>query len=167
MIIGILSDTHNNLASLVAALALFEREGVETVIHCGDFTGVEVAKKLAGLRIICTFGNGDFASGEIREELLRQNPENYAGLAYSGRIGDARIAAAHGHIPGQVAELAYSGGYDYVFHGHTHQHKEERFGFTRLINPGALGGMHREEQRVCLLDLSSGKLNFVRVNPRK
>lgn len=166
MIIGILSDTHNNLLSLAAALALFEREGVKTVIHCGDFTGVEVAKKLTGLRVICVFGNGDFASGEIRQELIRQNAENYAGLIFTGRIDDVHIAATHGHLPGQISELVHSGGYDYIFYGHTHQHKEEHFGYTRLINPGALGGMQREEQRVCLLDLASRKSNFVRINTK-
>ena len=163
MKIGILSDTHNNLANLAAALELFEREGVRTLIHCGDFTGVEVARKMAGFQVISVFGNGDFASGEIREELMQQNIDNYAGLVFSGRIGEARVAVTHGHLPGRVEELVHSGGYDYVFQGHSYHHKEERFGITRLINPGALGGMHREERRVCLLDLSTGKTNFIKI----
>ncbi|MBE0696034.1 MAG: YfcE family phosphodiesterase [Anaerolineaceae bacterium] len=163
MLIGILSDTHNNLANLATALALFEREGVSTLVHCGDFTNVEIASKMAGFQVIGVFGNGDFASGEIREVLLRQNPENYAGLEFSGRIGDARIAVTHGHIPGRIEELVHAGGYDYVFKGHSHSHKDERFGMTRLINPGALGGMHREERRVCLLDTYSGKANFIKI----
>jgi uncharacterized protein len=163
MLIGILSDTHNSLANLADALAVFEREGVSTLIHCGDFTGVEVAKKLAGFRVIAVFGNGDYASGEIREELLHQDPENYAGLVFSGRIGEVRIAATHGHLPGKLEELVHSGGYDYVFKGHSHTHKEERFGITRVINPGALGGMHREERRVCIVDLTSGKTNFIKI----
>jgi putative phosphoesterase len=162
--IGILSDTHNNLANLALALDLFEREGIDTLIHCGDFTGVEVAEKLAQFRVICVFGNGDFASGEIREVLMRQNVENYAGLVYSGNIGGARIAATHGHLPGRVEELVHSGEYDYVFKGHSHQHQDERFGFTRLINPGTLGGMRREERRVCLLDLDSGKADFRKIS---
>jgi uncharacterized protein len=163
MIIGILSDTHNNLANLATALTLFEREGVSTLVHCGDFTGIEVAQKMAGFQVIGVFGNGDFASGEIREVLLRQNPENYAGLVFTGRIGEVRVAVTHGHIPSSVEELVHAGGFDYVFKGHSHQHKDERFGMTRLINPGALGGMHREERRVCLLDTESGKANFVKI----
>jgi len=166
MVIGILSDTHNNLANLAAALELFEREGVQTIIHCGDFTGIEIARKMEGFRIISAFGNGDYASGEIREELIRQNTENYAGLEYSGRIDETRIAVTHGHLPGQVAELVHSGEYDFVFQGHSHLHKEERIGCTRRINPGALGGLYREEPRVCLLDLASGKANFVKIKKR-
>jgi uncharacterized protein len=163
MKIGILSDTHNNLASLAIALELFEREGIHTLIHCGDFTGIEVARKMAGFQVISTFGNGDFASGEIREELMSQSLDNYSGLVFSGKIGEARIAITHGHIPGRVEELVHSGDYDYVFQGHSHSHKDQRFGITRLINPGALGGMHREERRVCLLDLSTGKADFVKI----
>lgn len=163
MMIGVLSDTHNNLANLATALALFENEGVSTLVHCGDFTGVEVAQMMAGFQVISVFGNGDFASGEIRETLLRHNPESYAGMEFSGRVGDARIAVTHGHIPGRIEELVHVGGYDYVFKGHSHTHKDERFGMTRLITPGALGGMQREERRVCLLDTSSGKANFVKI----
>ncbi len=163
MKLGILSDTHNSLTGLTLALALFEGEGIDTLIHCGDLTGIEVAQKMAQFRVICVFGNGDFASGEIREELMRQNPENYAGLVYSGNIAGARIAATHGHLPGRVEELARSGGYDYVFRGHSHVHRDERFGFTRVINPGALGGMRREDRQVCLLDLESGKVEFRKI----
>jgi len=163
MKIGILSDTHNNLKNLQTALALFKTQGIQTLIHCGDFTGVEVVQRLAGFRMICAFGNGDIASGEIREALLAQNPENYVGMVYTGRIGGARIAVTHGHLPGRVDELVHSGEYDYVFIGHSHQHKDERIGFTRLINPGALGGLHREERHICLLDLDSSKADFIAI----
>ena len=161
MKIGILSDTHNNLKNVQVALNLFREQEIETIIHCGDFTGVEVARALEGFRAICVFGNGDVASGEIRRVLLEQNAENYAGLIYSGRIGGARIAVTHGHLPGRLEELVRSGEHDYVFKGHSHTHKDEKFGYTRLINPGSLGGMRREERQVCLLDLDTGRAEFI------
>jgi uncharacterized protein len=167
MRIGVLSDTHNNLSNLEAALLLFEREGISTLFHCGDFTGIEVAKRLAPFHVLSVLGNGDFASGEIRDEILRQNPENYVGLVYTGQIGEVRIAATHGHLPGKLEELVHAGKYDYVFKGHSHQHKDDRYGLTRLINPGALGGLNREDRRVCLLDLDRGKAEFVKIQPQK
>jgi uncharacterized protein len=109
MKIGILSDTHNNAKNLQTALDIFAREGIETLIHCGDMTNVETAKKLAGFQVICVFGNGDIESGAIRETILALNPENYAGMVYKGKIGAARIAAAHGHMPGMVDELVRCG----------------------------------------------------------
>ena len=167
MKLGILSHTHNNIGNLQKALDLFEKQEVDTVIHCGDLTRVEVAFHLAGWagqagckRVICAFGNGDIASGEMRSILLAQNPENYAGLVFTGEVDGVKIAAAHGHQPGVLEELVRSGQYSYVFKGHSHTHKEERIGPTRLINPGALGGMHREPRQVCVLDLESGKAKF-------
>ena len=161
MKIGILSDTHNNLTNLQAALKLFEQHGIETLIHCGDFTGVEAAQAMSGFRVIAAFGNGDAASGEIRQALLGQNPENYAGLMYNGQIDGVRIAVTHGHLPGRVEELVHSGQFDYVFKGHSHRRIEEQVGFTRLINPGALGGLHIEERSICLLDLETRKADFI------
>lgn len=166
MLIGILSDTHNNLKNLNLALGIFQSRGIQTLIHCGDLTGVEVAQAMDGFQVICVLGNGDTASGEVRATLLAQNPENYVGLQYTGRIDDTRIAATHGHLPGLVDELTHSGQYDYVFKGHSHQHQDARIGFTRLINPGALGGLHREARQICILDLNSGKAEFILVeNP--
>lgn len=163
MEIGILSDTHNNLKALHKALALFQARRIQVLIHCGDLTGVEVAQALAGFQVICVLGNGDIASGAIRDALLAQNPNNYVGLEYTGRIGEARIAVVHGHLPGVVDELTHSGQYDYVFKGHSHRCQDERIGFTRLINPGALGGLHREARQVCILDLDSEKAEFIPV----
>jgi putative phosphoesterase len=164
MKIGILSDTHNNQKNLLAALDLFKSRQVDTLIHCGDFTGADIVPLFQGFHVISVFGNGDIASGEIRAALLNLNPENYAGMVYTGRIDGARIAVTHGHVPGQVDELVHSGQYDYVFKGHSHQHKVERYNFTRLINPGALGGLHREDRQICLLDLYSGKADFIKIS---
>ncbi len=160
MKIGILSDTHNNLPNLRTALDLFEKEDIDTLIHCGDLTDGDIARAMEGFRVICVLGNGDIASGEIRDVLLAQDTQNFVGLVYTGRIGEARIAAAHGHLPEQVETLLHSGEYDYVFKGHSHRHKDEQVGFTRLINPGALGGLRPEDRRLCILDLESGRAKF-------
>lgn len=160
-LIGVLSDTHNNVANLRKALEIFERRGVRRLIHCGDVTTLATLEWLADYRVIYVFGNGDFASGEMRDMLLRYHPENYGGLTYGGDLFGASIAAAHGHLPGGVETMARSGEYDYVFHGHTHHRRDERIGRARVINPGALGGLHREERSVCLVDLAAGQVEFV------
>jgi uncharacterized protein len=163
MKIGLLSDTHNNLANLQIALERFRKEGIQTLIHCGDLTDIEVARALVGFRVICLLGNGDVASGEIRQVLMEQNPDNYVGLVYRGEIGNARIAATHGHLPGQIDELLRSGDHDYIFKGHSHMHEDERIGSTRLINPGALGGLRREDRHICLLDLDTDQAVFINI----
>ena len=172
MKIGILSDTHNNLYNLRAALDIFAREGIETLIHCGDMTEAKTALAMQGFRVIAAFGNGDVASGEIRQALLELNPDNFAGLVFSGKIGDSMIAVTHGHIAGKVEELVESGEYDFVFKGHSHRHQDSPFGdtrlarLTRLINPGSLGGLKPEPRSVCVLDLTTGEARFVQLPGR-
>lgn len=161
MRIGILSDTHNNIENLQAALQIFRQKDIQTIFHCGDMTRVEMAPLLAGFRVIYLAGNGDVLWGEIRQSLLDLNPESFGGLVFNGEIGGAKIAAAHGHIEGVVDELAGSGRYDYVFCGHSHRHKDMQVGKTRLINPGALGGLKAEPRSICLLDLDSGLADFM------
>lgn len=163
MKIGILSDTHNNIENLNKALARLRQEDVNVLIHCGDFTDPEVARLLYGFRVHAVFGNGDYASGFIRQILLEQDRLSSAGLVYSGVLGGARIAATHGHLPGKTAELARSGQFDYVFTGHSHLHIDQRFGETRLINPGSLGGKRSEPRQFCLLNLETGEARFIEV----
>jgi len=159
--IAILSDTHNNLTNLQAALEICRAEGVTTLIHCGDVTSPEVARYLSGFRVILTFGNGDYASGEILNELKRLDSQNSAAMTFSGEVEGLRVGVTHGHLPGEVDELVRGGAHEFVFRGHSHRHMEEQVGITRLVNPGALGGLHREPRQFCLLDPNTGVLRFV------
>lgn len=160
MKIGILSDTHNNIANLRAALAIFQASGVQTLIHCGDMTQPNLVYAMVEYQVIFTYGNNDIASGEIRQILRARNPGNYAGLVYSGQLDGVRIAATHGHLVAETHNLLHCGEFDYVFTGHSHRHMDEKIGITRHINPGALGGLHPEPRSVCMLDLESGKSSF-------
>ena len=155
MKIGILSDTHNNLTNLQSALALFRKEGVKELVHCGDITSQETAAALGDFRVIHTAGNGDYATGEIRQILLGLNPQSYSGLVYTGDIQGVKIAVTHGHLNGKVQELLNSGEFAYVFTGHSHRRKDILVGPTRLVNPGSLGGLKFEERSVFILDLAS------------
>lgn len=159
--IAILSDTHNNLDNLRAALEICRAERVTTLIHCGDVTGIYPLMELEGLRVILTYGNGDVASGEQREMLLRLNPENFAGNSFSGQVEGLSIGAAHGHEAQILTVLVQSGGHDYVFRGHSHRRAELQIGSTRVINPGALGGLHREPRGFCLLDPAARELKWM------
>jgi len=50
-----------------------------------------------------------------------------------------------------------------VIHGHSHLHRDERLGATRVINPGALGGLRREPRSVAVLDVAADLLRFIPV----
>lgn len=160
MLLGILSDTHNQTKNLQKAITLFKENRVDTLIHCGDMTTVETAQFLCEFRIIYVFGNGDFVSGEIRSTFKAYNQENYGGISYTGEIHGKKIGVMHGHLYPQLNEMINSGQYDYVFTGHTHRRKNSLVGKTRVINPGALGGTKYQTRSAAILDLAKNDLFF-------
>ncbi|WP_123619698.1 YfcE family phosphodiesterase [Halorubrum sp. CSM-61] len=158
MRIGIVSDTHDDLAAVEAAVALFDREGVDAVVHCGDFVapfsvtpfdvggapdaGGSDSDADAGFDFYAVRGNND---GEWAVESTVDSFGAYLGeagtLSFDGgsQAGDdVSVAVTHGTSAVVVDALVDCGDYDYVFHGHTHAHGvEERDGTVR-VNPGGL-----------------------------
>jgi len=159
MRLAILSDTHNHKANLQSAINRLRQEKIETVLHCGDLTEIETALLLAEFRLIITFGNGDWNANQIQQNLRYYRADNFSDIIYHGELDGVKIAATHGHLEGVVENLVESGEYAYVFTGHSHRRKDEMIRATRLINPGALGGLHVEKRSFVILDLSSGKLD--------
>ncbi len=163
MKVGILSDTHNNLPNLHEALERLRAQGIETVFHLGDITRPETIQEMHGFRVIHLVGNGDYLSGEIRRVLLEMNPENYSGLVWTGELGGVSMAATHGHLPGKFDQLVEFGQYAYVLKGHSHRRLDETRAETRLLNPGALGGLNPQERSFLILDLDTGEAQFVKL----
>jgi hypothetical protein len=163
MKIGVLSDTHDSLFNLIFALEGLRERGIETVIHCGDLTDFELLSRFEGFRLIYLLGNMDHASGTIAKLVQKMNPDNFVGLVFTGKLGGASVAATHSHLDGKVMELVQSGRYQWIFHGHTHQRRDETIRGTRIVNPGALGGLRRGLRTYCVADLSAPSVEFVTV----
>jgi uncharacterized protein len=160
MRIGIISDTHDKLARTSRAIEIFQAEGVEALIHCGDYTDSAIIH-LCGVipASYYVFGNNDF------DEIGLRNAMAAVGgvcLEFGGEVtlGGARIAVTHGDSAGEFRKLL-AGMPDYLLFGHTHIPLNERDGPTRQINPGAL---HRAAQwTVAVLDVARDQLDFVNV----
>ena len=157
--IGIMSDSHGNVARMRAALARFDESGADVLIHCGDVGGIEIFELWAGRSVHFVWGNCDVASPGIREFLRRINlKEPPIGGPLRLTLGGARIVVAHGHED-YFSDLVARPGADYLLHGHTHARRDELRGATRVVNPGAL---HRTPSpSVALLEARSGDLSFV------
>jgi putative phosphoesterase len=163
VLLGVISDTHNNLTNLKRALGILFSAGVSTLVHCGDMTDPSMAELLAGYRVIHATGNGDVDFIKIRQTLLNLNLESFSGPLFTGEIGGSRIAVLHGDIYLEAEELARSGKYDYVFHGHSHRRRDEWISTTRVINPGSLGGLLVVGRSICLVELDTGNARFVEI----
>jgi uncharacterized protein len=159
MKVGIISDTHDQVARTSRAVALLIEEGAEVLVHCGDLTGPRVVYECGGLPSYYVFGNNDFDEKGLRRAMAAVQGVclGYGGLV---ELGGKRIAVTHGDLAKEVTRLV-DGSPDYLLHGHTHMAADRRDGGVRWINPGAL---HRADSwTVAVLDLETGVLRFVTV----
>lgn len=120
MKIAIISDTHDNLATLGQALEMINNEGAEMIIHCGDVCHMNTLKE-----IMSVFRGDIFiASGDPDDQELKEPGKMGEGVHICGKTGEIFVdnkRIAFTHRPEIALELAKNGQYDLVFHGHTHK----------------------------------------------
>lgn len=163
MIIGIMSDTHDRIDAIEAAIDFFNRQGVSDVLHAGDLVSPFVVPKFSRLkaRLHYVWGNneGDREYIKVRFSELGIIPlGEFAALELGGR----RIALLHGTQEHIVDSLLRCGSYDVVIRGHNH-HAEIVDGPTLLVNPGEVCGYLTGLQTVALLDLEQRKAQIIRL----
>jgi putative phosphoesterase len=151
MLIGILSDTHDQVLRTRVAVAVLVARGAEALVHCGDLTGPDVVFECTGLPAYFVFGNCDYDRAGLSKaiEQIGATCLERGGLI---SLGGRRLGVTHGDSEQEIRRLALLEP-DYLFSGHTHQQSDIQRGPTRWINPGAL---HRAPSwTVVLLDLES------------
>lgn len=155
MRIGILSDTHDELALTAAAIATLQREGAQRIVHCGDLTTPPIVHACGVLPSFFVFGNHDADNVPALEAAIVEAGAVCLGSGGIMEVAGLRIAITHGHT-GMRDLLAEEP--DYLLHGHSHLVADERLGPIRRICPGAL---HRvTTPTVALLDTATRQLKF-------
>ena len=166
MIVGILSDTHDNVAAVELAIEAFDAAGVTAILHCGDVIAPPVIPLFDGYEFHLVFGNNDGEEVGLRSAVAELDPPGQC----HGRFGviefdGMRIAALHGEDLDEVEQYAQSEAFDLVCHGHHHETRLETFGDTTVLNPGAhfplVPGEHRQ---VALLDTADRSIDFVPID---
>ncbi|HMK56551.1 MAG TPA: metallophosphoesterase [Dissulfurispiraceae bacterium] len=160
MIVGIMSDTHDNLDNLRKALAMFQQMKVEHIIHGGDYTSpftyFKVLKDFAG-GFTGIFGNNDgdrVALNKVYQDRIYPQPHIFS-------LHGRKIVVMH--EPGVAEALADSGHFDLVVFGHTHEPVLKHVGKTILVNPGEVSGWLYGKPSVAVVNLETmeGKLHFI------
>jgi len=116
MLIGILSDTHDDMSSIRRAVDTFNSRGVSHVIHAGDLVSPFTFELFSTLQCNMTaiFGNND---GD--KVLLQQKSKgNIYPQPFLMTFNEKRIVVVH--EPDLVGALADSGHFDLIIYGHTH-----------------------------------------------
>lgn len=149
MLIGVISDTHDNIDRINQAIDVFNTKGVELVVHAGDITSpfalIPFNEKLRA-DYTGIFGNND---GD--KVLLHKRSEGR--IHPQPHIFEAagkKIVVIHEHF--LVESLASSGDYDIVIYGHTHRARVEKKGNTLILNPGEAGHWLYGKATVAILD---------------
>jgi putative phosphoesterase len=163
MKVGVLSDTHDNVPAVEAAMDRFEAADVDAVVHCGDFVAPPVIPHfdLEGVPVHAVRGNND---GE-REGLVSAF-ESLDGGTLHGRFADLEFgsrefAVLHGEQRAVIEALATSGGYAYVCHGHWHVRERREVDGTTVLNPGAhFPTVPAEHRTVAVVDTGADEVAF-------
>jgi uncharacterized protein len=150
MKIGVISDTHGELALTQRALDVLDRFQVALTIHCGDI-GPAVVNLLSGRQVHFVAGNTDDPDA-LRGAITQSNHTLHDGLG-TLEIDGCRVAFLHGHDVWLLHQTIHCGHWDLVCHGHTHAFSTGREGATTVVNPGALA--RTDFPSIAVVDLPS------------
>ncbi|ENN96028.1 phosphodiesterase [Methanocaldococcus villosus KIN24-T80] len=154
MKIGIISDTHDNLVNIRKAIEEFKKEGIDLLIHCGDFVSLFVIKEFYNINcdIIAVYGNNDGEREKLKEMLKNINKNNTIADFQSVEIDGLKFFITHGHYQ-EILDLAIASKlYDVIIYGHTHERVFENIDNTLIINPGECCGYLTGEATIGILD---------------
>ncbi|MHB8836407.1 MAG: metallophosphoesterase [Candidatus Methylomirabilia bacterium] len=148
MKIGILADSHDDMAAIAKAVALFNAEGVVQVLHAGDIVSPFTFELFRDLQAPLggVFGNNDGDRLLLRERsagALHPPPHFVTLDTMRGVIV---------HEPPLVKSLARSGDFDLVVYGHTHVPDVHREGTSLVVNPGKAALLNKGRASVVILE---------------
>ena len=157
MIIGIMSDSHDQHETVRTAVALLDRLGVHHVVHCGDVGGQAVFDELIGRPLTFVWGNTDSQQRQLEPYLDGAGISRPVEIPTRINLDGKRIAVYHGHERG-FDDSPFALDVEYILHGHTHVARDESINGVRVINPGAL--VRARPKSVATLDTATEELVF-------
>jgi len=154
--LAILSDTHDQVANLRAAIDYCNKAEVNVVAHCGDLISPFMLKQLTRFNgdVHLIYGNNIGDQKLIADRCGREFPNiNHHGILGKFAIDTYKIAMVH--YPDQAQELASQSIYDIVCCGHSHVSMIKHFEHSLLINPGSLLGQN-DQAGFVIVDFAAG-----------
>jgi len=155
-LIGIISDSHDNLEAIRKAVEFFNNNDVKAVLHAGDIVSPFTARAFKELKskLYFVFGNNDGDKITLTrwfEEIGATSCGDFGDLTIDG----LHIALLHGTDEALVRALARSGDFDVVIRGHTHDPCVKIIEGTPVINPGECSGVLSGKATVAVLEIAN------------
>ncbi|MDR0373877.1 MAG: metallophosphoesterase [Nitrososphaerota archaeon] len=163
MLIGAISDSHDNLPLIERAVQTLNSQNIAFVLHAGDYIApFTIAKfKMLNCPLIGVFGNND---GD--HELLKKRFSETKNCTIHNRftqitVENFRIGLLHGDETELLTALINSNYFDFVIHGHSHLQGIVRSGKTLSINPGELCGYITGKPTIALIDTTKKEAKII------
>ena len=161
MIVGVVSDTHNNIKNIKKIIHLFNDEQVDLVIHTGDISKASTLEIFSSLNspLIGVFGNNDRIEEGLKEVCEEYN-FNFQEPPLTLTLENKKVAVFHEPelIEGYIKDHQDT---DLILHGHTHRHKEETTYGIIYFNPGESAGSMEGKSAIGLIDMRSLKIRRI------
>ena len=163
MRIGILSDTHDCLEMVDAAVKQLNGERVDLVLHAGDYVSPFVIPRLANLQspMIGVLGNNDGDLRLLAARFAEHDRRSLRGTFAAFTAGGMTIGLLHGDDRELLQALIGHNTFDVVVHGHTHQTQVRTLCGTLVINPGEACGYLTGRPTVAVLDTGSRNVELL------
>lgn len=161
MLIGVISDTHENMPNITKAVKIFNDNKVEAVFHCGDWISPITKDYFEELEcpLFGVFGNND---GD-KNYLLKR----YAGIAeiykspHKFQFNNLNILVMH--EPDFLKEFIKSREFDIILYGHTHDIDTRIIDNLIVCNPGEAAGWLREKSTIAIIDITKKKIEILEI----
>ena len=155
MLVGVVSDTHNNLKNIEQIIYLFNKEEITLVVHTGDIANSKSLEKFSALNanLIGVYGNNDRNELGLNDIAIQNNfqfqePPSLVTLC------EKNIAIFH--EPDKITNfLLENKDVDIVIHGHTHRYRHEIVNDVLLFNPGESAGMQKGKNAIGIINLKN------------
>ena len=154
--IGIISDSHDNLAAIQKAVKFFNDNDVKAVLHAGDLVSPFTARVFEKLKskLYVVFGNND------GDKVMLTKAFEDIGATVCGDFGELtvdslHIALLHGTNEALVKAIAKSEDFDVIIRGHTHDPGIKIFKGALLINKGECSGVISGKATVATLGITN------------
>jgi hypothetical protein len=148
MLIGVMSDSHDDMGQIRKAVDLFNQRGVALVLHAGDLVSPftfevldDLVAEFAGI-----FGNND---GD-RLLLAEKSKGRVHNQPYFRRFDGKMLAMMH--EPDFLNSVARCGDFDIVIYGHLHKPDVRTVAKTLIVNPGKVAELHKGTSTVAIVD---------------
>ena len=161
MLVGVVSDTHNNITNIENIINIFNKEEVKLVIHTGDISKPQTLRLFSRLNcpMMGVFGNNDRIEKGLKEVCDEYN-FNFQDPPFPLTLEDKKIAVFH--EPELIDKyIKEHKDIQLIIHGHTHRYREETLNDIVFFNPGESAGSMKGKNALGIINLNRLKIRRI------